>query len=139
MQLRLLRSRFFPYTTLFRSTGTFMRGKVLIGDLEYESGPNNQRVSVHLSEQLEELGFDLVRFRTGTPPRIKSDSIDYSKTDIQPGDDRKLAFSYETTEFKTEQIPCWLTYTNEKTHEIINENLYSSSMYSAIKIGRAHD
>src|SRR5690625_5641072 len=80
MQLRLLRSRFFPYTTLFRSTGTFMRGKVLIGDLEYESGPNNQRVSVHLSEQLEELGFDLVRFRTGTPPRIKSDSIDYSKT-----------------------------------------------------------
>ncbi|HLS67221.1 MAG TPA: tRNA uridine-5-carboxymethylaminomethyl(34) synthesis enzyme MnmG [Pseudogracilibacillus sp.] len=117
------------------TTGTFMRGKVLIGDLEYESGPNNQRVSVHLSEQLEELGFDLVRFRTGTPPRIKSDSIDYSKTDIQPGDDRKLAFSYETTEFKTEQIPCWLTYTNEKTHEIINENLYSSSMYSGMMKG----
>src|SRR5690625_2088199 len=117
------------------TTGTFMRGKVLIGDLEYESGPNNQRVSVHLSEQLEELGFDLVRCRTGTPPRIKSDSIDYSKTDIQPGDDRKLAFSYETTEFKTEQIPCWLTYTNEKTHEIINENLYSSSMYSGMMKG----
>src|SRR5699024_5958334 len=66
------------------TTGTFMRGKVLMGDIEYESGPNNQRVSVKLSENLEELGFDLIRFKTGTPPRVHNATIDYSKTEIQP-------------------------------------------------------
>src|SRR5699024_5663055 len=66
------------------TTGTFMRGKALIGDLEYESGPNNQRVSIKLSEDLEKHGFDLIRFKTGTPPRVNSNSIDYSKTEIQP-------------------------------------------------------
>src|SRR5690625_6768865 len=63
------------------TTGTFMRGKILVGDFEYESGPNNQRVSVKLSENLEDIGFDLVRFKTGTPPRVNSHTIDYSKTD----------------------------------------------------------
>src|SRR5690625_589697 len=98
------------------TTGTFMRGKVLIGDLEYESGPNNQRVSVKLSENLEELGFRLTRFKTGTPPRVNSHTIDYSKTEIQPGDDQPQGFSYQTTEYITDQIPCWLTYTNEFQH-----------------------
>lgn len=117
------------------TTGTFMRGKVLMGDLEYESGPNNQRVSVKLSEDLEKLGFDLVRFKTGTPPRVHSATVDYSKTEIQPGDDVKRAFSFETTEYITDQIPCWLTYTNEFTHDIINDNLQLSSMYSGMKRG----
>ncbi|MGM8212863.1 tRNA uridine-5-carboxymethylaminomethyl(34) synthesis enzyme MnmG [Virgibacillus sp. W0430] len=117
------------------TTGTFMRGKVLIGDLEYESGPNNQRVSVKLSENLEKLGFDLTRFKTGTPPRIHNQSIDYSKTEIQPGDEKAQGFSYETTQFITDQIPCWLTYTNEFTHEVINENLGLSAMYSGMKRG----
>ncbi len=117
------------------TTGTFMRGKVLMGDLEYESGPNNQRVSVKLSENLEELGFDLIRFKTGTPPRVHSASIDYSKTEIQPGDEKEQSFSFETTEFITDQVPCWLTYTNEFTHNIINENLTLSSMYSGMKRG----
>ncbi len=117
------------------TTGTFMRGKVLIGDLEYESGPNNQRVSVKLSEHLEELGLRLVRFKTGTPPRVNSKSIDYSKTEIQQGDDKPQGFSYETTEFITDQIPCWLTYTNEETHKIIDENLSLSSMYSGMTKG----
>jgi tRNA uridine 5-carboxymethylaminomethyl modification enzyme len=112
------------------TTGTFMRGKVLIGDISYESGPNNQRPTIELSEQLEELGFELVRFKTGTPPRVNSHSIDYSKTEIQPGDDEPRAFSFETTEYITDQLPCWLTYTNEKTHEVINENLGRSAMYS---------
>lgn len=75
-----------------------MRGKVLIGDIEYESGPNNQRPTIKLSKQLEELGIDLVRFKTGTPPRVNSHTIDYSKTEIQPGDEEPRAFSYETTE-----------------------------------------
>ena len=117
------------------TTGTFMRGKILMGDVEYESGPNNQRVSVKLSEHLEELGFELIRFKTGTPPRVNSRSIDYSKTEIQPGDDKKQGFSFETTEFITDQLPCWLTHTNEVTHKIINDNLHLSAMYSGAKRG----
>ena len=117
------------------TTGTFMRGKVLIGDIEYESGPNNQRPTIKLSKQLEELGIDLVRFKTGTPPRVNSHTIDYSKTEIQPGDEEPRAFSYETTEFITDQIPCWLTYTGEVTHEIIMDNLTKSAMYSGAERG----
>ena len=117
------------------TTGTFMRGKILIGDLEYESGPNNQRVSVDLAENLEDLGFDLVRFKTGTPPRVNSHTIDYSKTEVQPGDEKPQSFSYETTEYITDQIPCWLTHTNEKTHQVINDNLTLSAMYSGMKRG----
>ncbi|GGC94869.1 tRNA uridine 5-carboxymethylaminomethyl modification enzyme MnmG [Thalassobacillus devorans] len=114
------------------TTGTFMRGKVIIGDLEYESGPNNQRPTVSLSEHLEELGIEMVRFKTGTPMRVNSHTIDYSKTEIQPGDEEPRAFSYETTEYIMDQIPCWLTYTNEYTHQIIDENLTLSPMYSGM-------
>ncbi|WP_017471594.1 tRNA uridine-5-carboxymethylaminomethyl(34) synthesis enzyme MnmG [Amphibacillus jilinensis] len=114
------------------TTGTFMRGSVIIGDLSYQSGPNNQRPSVKLSEHLEELGFELVRFKTGTPPRVNANTIDYSKTEIQPGDDKPSHFSYETTEAIVDQIPCWLTYTNEKTHQIIDDNLALSAMYSGM-------
>lgn len=114
------------------TTGTFMRGRVIIGDLSYESGPNNQRASVKLSEHLEELGFELVRFKTGTPPRVINHTIDYSKTEIQPGDDEPRHFSYETKEAIPDQIPCWLTYTNEFTHKIIDDNLGLSAMYSGM-------
>ena len=118
--------------TVVVTTGTFMRGKVIIGDLEYESGPNNQRPTVSLSEHLEELGIEMVRFKTGTPMRVNSHTIDYSKTEIQPGDEEPRAFSYETTEYIMDQIPCWLTYTNEYTHQIIDENLTLSPMYSGM-------
>ncbi|MEH6940888.1 tRNA uridine-5-carboxymethylaminomethyl(34) synthesis enzyme MnmG [Bacillus sp. JJ722] len=114
------------------TTGTFLRGEIILGELKYSSGPNNQQPSVRLSEHLEELGFDLVRFKTGTPPRVNSDSIDYSKTEIQPGDDVPRAFSYETTAFITDQLPCWLTYTSLQTHQIIDENLHRSPMYSGM-------
>ncbi|WP_223155103.1 tRNA uridine-5-carboxymethylaminomethyl(34) synthesis enzyme MnmG [Alkalibacillus aidingensis] len=117
------------------TTGTFMRGKVLIGDIEYESGPNNQRPTIALSKQLEDLGMELVRFKTGTPMRVNSHTIDYSKTEIQPGDEEPRAFSYETTEFITDQIPCWLTYTGEVTHKIIDDNLSKSAMYSGAERG----
>ncbi|UOQ44745.1 tRNA uridine-5-carboxymethylaminomethyl(34) synthesis enzyme MnmG [Halobacillus salinarum] len=118
--------------TVIVTTGTFMRGKVIIGDLAYESGPNNQRTSVSLSEQLEELGIEMVRFKTGTPMRVNSHTVDYSKTEIQPGEEEPRSFSYETTEYITDQIPCWLTYTTEETHKIINDNLSLSAMYSGM-------
>ncbi|WP_017547442.1 tRNA uridine-5-carboxymethylaminomethyl(34) synthesis enzyme MnmG [Salinicoccus carnicancri] len=117
------------------TTGTFLRGEIILGDLKYSSGPNHQMPSVPLADQLKQLGFDIVRFKTGTPPRVNSDSIDYSKTEIQPGDDVPRAFSFETTEFIIDQLPCWLTYTSENTHRIINDNLHLSAMYSGNIVG----
>ncbi|WP_226683779.1 tRNA uridine-5-carboxymethylaminomethyl(34) synthesis enzyme MnmG [Sutcliffiella horikoshii] len=118
--------------TVVITTGTFLRGKIILGELQYLSGPNNQQPSITLSEHLEELGFDLVRFKTGTPPRVNSASIDYSKTEIQPGDEVPRAFSYETTEYITDQLPCWLTYTSAETHQLIDDNLHRSPMYSGM-------
>lgn len=113
------------------TTGTYLRGKVIMGELMYESGPNNQQPSVKLSESLRKLGFDLVRFKTGTPPRVHKDSIDFSKTEIQPGDDEPKFFSFETKSGSpSEQLPCWLTYTSEETHNIINSNLHRAPMFS---------
>jgi len=122
--------------TVIITTGTFLRGEIIIGELKYSSGPNNQQPSIKLSEHLEELGFELVRFKTGTPPRVNGKTIDYSKTEIQPGDVEPRAFSYETTEYITDQLPCWLTYTTEKTHQIIDENLHRSPMFSGMIKGR---
>lgn len=112
------------------TTGTYLRGKIILGDLQYESGPNNMRPSVRLAYHLKELGFDLVRFKTGTPPRVHKSSVDFDKMEIQPGDPVPRAFSYETTEFIMDQLPCWLTYTNEETHELISGNLHRAPMYS---------
>ncbi|MGA9173091.1 MAG: tRNA uridine-5-carboxymethylaminomethyl(34) synthesis enzyme MnmG, partial [Thermoactinomyces sp.] len=118
------------------TTGTYLRGKVIIGDLSYESGPNNQQPSVNLAHHLMELGFDMVRFKTGTPPRVNRKSIDTSQMEIQPGDEEPRAFSYETTKFITDQLPCWLTYTNEQTHRLIRDNLHRAPMYSGMIEGR---
>ncbi|MGV2967039.1 tRNA uridine-5-carboxymethylaminomethyl(34) synthesis enzyme MnmG [Paenibacillus sp. AGC30] len=114
------------------TTGTYLRGKVIMGELMYESGPNNQQPSLKLSENLRELGFDLVRFKTGTPPRVHKDTIDFSKTEIQPGDDKPKFFSYETESSDNEQLPCWLTYTSVDTHQIINDNLHRAPMFSGL-------
>ena len=122
--------------TVIVTTGTFLRGEVIIGDLKYSSGPNNQMPSIKLADNMQELGFEMVSFKTGTPPRVNSQTIDYSKTEIQPGDDVPRAFSYETTEFIMDQLPCWLTYTSPRTHEIINENLHLSPMYSGMIKGK---
>ncbi|MBC1481849.1 tRNA uridine-5-carboxymethylaminomethyl(34) synthesis enzyme MnmG [Listeria sp. FSL L7-1485] len=121
--------------TVVITTGTFSRGEIIVGELRYSSGPNNQQPSVKLSEHLEELGFELRRFKTGTPPRVKSSTIDYSKTEEQPGDDHPRAFSFDTVEMMLDQLPCWLTYTNETTHEIIQANLHRSPMFTATKKG----
>jgi tRNA uridine 5-carboxymethylaminomethyl modification enzyme len=112
------------------TTGTYLRGKVIMGELMYESGPNNQQPSIKLSESLRSLGFELARFKTGTPPRVHKDTIDFDKTEIQPGDDNPKFFSYETEYSNNEQLPCWLTYTSEDTHQIINDNLHRAPMFS---------
>ncbi len=122
--------------TVIITTGTFLRGEIVIGNLRYSSGPNNQMPSVKLAESLERLGFEVVRFKTGTPPRVNSQSIDYSKTEIQPGDEEPRAFSFETTEYILDQLPCWLTYTTPETHQIINENLHLAPMYSGMIQGK---
>lgn len=116
--------------TVVLTTGTYLRGKVIMGELMYESGPNNQQPSVKLSESLRKLGFDLVRFKTGTPPRVHKDSIDFTQTEIQPGDDKPKFFSYDTESSDRAQIPCWLTYTSETTHEIISSNLHRAPMFT---------
>jgi tRNA uridine 5-carboxymethylaminomethyl modification enzyme len=113
------------------TTGTYLRGKIIIGELMYESGPNNQQPSIALSENLRELGLELVRFKTGTPPRVHKDSIDFNKMEIQPGDENPQFFSFETKEGPAEgQLPCWLTYTSAETHEVISSNLHRAPMFS---------
>ncbi len=116
--------------TVVITTGTYLRGRVIIGELMYESGPNNQQPSVRLSACLKELGFQLVRFKTGTPPRVHGSTIDFSKTEIQPGDEKPRFFSFETEEEVPNQLPCWLTYTSEDTHRIIQDNLHRAPMFS---------
>lgn len=112
------------------TTGTYLRGKIIMGELMYESGPNNQQPSLRLSASLKEHGLELIRFKTGTPPRVHKDTIDFSKTEIQPGDEKPKFFSYETESSDNEQLPCWLTYTSEKTHQIINDNLHRAPMFT---------
>ncbi len=119
------------------TTGTFLKAQILVGDQKTDSGPDNQKESRFLSDKLADLGFEIQRLKTGTPQRVAIDSVDFSKTTIQPGTDAKLAFSFQTKEFMPieEQTPCYLTYTNEETHKIIQENLHKSSMYSGIVKG----
>lgn len=127
----------FRSKTVVLTTGTYLRGKILIGDLQYESGPNNQQPSVGLAEHLQELGFELTRFKTGTPPRVNRDSLDFSKMEEQPGDDVPRAFSYETTDFSRmqDQLSCWLTYTSPQTHQLIRDNLHRAPMYNGTMKG----
>lgn len=119
------------------TTGTAARGRIFIGELNYSSGPNNTIPAIKLSESLERLGFKLRRFKTGTPPRVNRHTIDYSKTEEEPGDKepRHFSFTSKDEDYLTDQTSCWMTYTNPKTHEIINENLDRSPMFSGDIIG----
>lgn len=117
---------------LILATGTYLRGKIIIGEKTYESGPNGQRVSANLSDHLKSLGIELMRFKTGTPARVDRRSVDFSKMSLQPGDEEGHSFSFLTEEITRDQIPCWLTYTNEQTHEIIRSNLHRAPMYTGL-------
>lgn len=119
------------------TAGTALRGEIIIGELKYSSGPNNSQPSLKLSDSLKALGFEIDRFKTGTPPRVKSSTIDYSKTEIQPGDEAPNHFSFATPDsaYNQAQLPCWLTYSNESTHGIIRENLHRAPMFTGIVEG----
>lgn len=119
------------------TAGTSSRGEIIIGELKYSSGPNNTQPSIKLSESLLEHGFELDRFKTGTPPRIHKSSIDYSVTEEQPGDSEPHHFSFETPDedYLEEQISCWLTYTSNISHDIIRENLHRAPMFTGIVEG----
>ncbi|MBR3697069.1 MAG: tRNA uridine-5-carboxymethylaminomethyl(34) synthesis enzyme MnmG [Clostridia bacterium] len=114
------------------ATGTYLKGKIFIGDNSYESGPDGVFPANRLSDALKNLNIELQRFKTGTPARINKKSIDFSKMQIQNGDENIEAFSFENPIPNFEQVPCWLTYTNEKTHQIIRDNLHRSPLYAGM-------
>ncbi|BCP60782.1 tRNA uridine-5-carboxymethylaminomethyl(34) synthesis enzyme MnmG [Streptococcus parasuis] len=124
-------------TAVVVTTGTALRGEIIIGDLKYSSGPNNSLASITLADNLKELGLEIGRFKTGTPPRVNARTINYEETEIQPGDEKPNHFSFlsKDEDYLQDQIPCWLTYTNATSHEIINSNLHRAPMFSGIVKG----
>lgn len=116
------------------ATGTYLRGRVIIGETVYDSGPNGQRPAMALTGSLQSAGVRLMRFKTGTPARVDARSLDFSRMEKQPGDDGAPNFSFMTDAGArlTEQRPCWLTYTNEATHKILRENLHRAPMANGV-------
>ena len=117
------------------TTGTFLRGLVHIGDVSYSAGRAGESSAEKLSDSFLSLGFEIGRLKTGTPPRVNAHTIDVSQMEIQPGDDDPLPFSFSTEQITQPQVPCYLTYTNEKTHDVIRRNLHRSAMYSGRIVG----
>lgn len=116
--------------TIILATGTYLKGKIYIGEFSQESGPDGVAAANRLSDCLTKLGIPLVRFKTGTPARINRRSIDFSKMEVQKGDEGIEAFSFENEKRNIPQVDCYLTYTNEKTHEVIRQNLHRSPLYA---------
>lgn len=112
------------------ATGTYLRGKILIGDYERQSGPDGVFPALALSESLKKLGAELLRFKTGTPARIDGRSIDYSKMEEEFGDEKITPFSFETKDAGENKVSCWLTYTNPETHKLIMDNIDKAPMYN---------
>ena len=117
------------------ATGTYLKGKIFMGEFSQESGPDGVAAANKLSDSLKKIGVDLVRFKTGTPARINKRSIDFSKMEVQKGDDNVVPFSFEDKIDNLEQVDCYLTYTNEETHKIIRENLHRSPLYGGEIVG----
>lgn len=114
------------------TTGTFLKGLIHIGDKHYEAGRMNEFASVELVYSLHRLGFETKRLKTGTPARLDFSTIDFSRLEAQGGDNPPLPFSFETKEIKLPQVPCYITYTNEQTHEIIRANMHRSPLYAGV-------
>ena len=111
-------------------TGTYLKGKIFLGQLSFPGGPNGQRAAVNLVQSLKELGLEMGRFKTDTPPRVDQRTLDFAQMSVQYGDEEENFFSFLTEKGKGLNVPCYLTYTNEKTHQIIKNNLHKSSFYS---------
>ncbi len=113
------------------ATGTYLRGRVFMGEVNYSSGPDGMKPSLDLSESLKDMGLELIRMKTGTPARMLRSTIDFSKMEVQPGDERVVPFSFDNIDkdMSKDQVNCYLTYTTEKCHEIIRENIMRSAMY----------
>lgn len=122
----------FSATAVVIATGTYLEGKIFVGDVSYSSGPDGMFASKGLSESLQAFGLEFMRFKTGTPARIRKSSVDLEKLSVQEGDDRIVPFSFENEgKFIGEnKLPCYLVYTNAETHRIIRENLHRSPLYS---------
>ena len=116
-------------------TGTSLKGKIFIGEVQYDGGPNGLFPAMQLSDSLLKQGIELQRFKTGTPARVDGKTVDYSKMQIQNGDEKIVPFSFETEKIEIDQVPCYLTYTNEETHRIINENMERSPLYTGDVVG----
>ena len=116
------------------ATGTYLKARCIYGDISNETGPNGLQSATHLTDSLKELGIEMFRFKTGTPARVDKRSIDFSKMQEQKGDERIVPFSFTTDpeSVQKDQVSCWLTYTNEQTHEIIRSNLDRSPLYSGV-------
>ena len=114
------------------ASGTYLRGRIIIGEKTYDGGPIGQRAAMALSESLLNIGVKLMRFKTGTPARVDKRFLDFSKMKIQPGDDECRNFSFMSDEVTREQVPCWLTYTNENTHKILRDNIDRAPMANGI-------
>jgi tRNA uridine 5-carboxymethylaminomethyl modification enzyme len=117
------------------ASGTYLKGRIIIGENTYDGGPNGQRAAIKLSSCLLKAGVELMRFKTGTPARVDRRSLDFSKMIIQPGDDEVHNFSFMSDVKTREQVPCWLTYTNEQTHKIIKDNIERAPMANGIITG----
>lgn len=117
------------------ASGTYLKGRIIIGENTYDGGPNGQRAAIRLSSCLLKAGVELMRFKTGTPARVDRRSLDFSKMIIQPGDDEVHNFSFMSDVKTREQVPCWLTYTNEQTHKIIRDNIERAPMANGIITG----
>lgn len=121
---------YYPTKSIILATGTYLKGRVIIGDVSYSSGPNGLFPANELSESLHKQGLSLRRFKTGTPVRINKRSVDFSKMVEQPGDDEVVPFSFMSENIERDQMSCYLTYTNEETHEVIRNNIQRSPMYN---------
>ncbi|MBC5628615.1 tRNA uridine-5-carboxymethylaminomethyl(34) synthesis enzyme MnmG [Clostridium sp. NSJ-6] len=121
---------FYKCKALILTTGTYLRARIIIGDVSYNSGPNGLAAANELTAALNRIGIKTRRFKTGTPARINRRSVDFSKMIEQPGDEKIVPFSFMNDKIEKEQMSCWLTYTNEETHNIIKENIDRSPMYN---------
>ena len=123
---------FFKCKAIILTTGTYLRAKVIIGDVIYNSGPNGLAPANELTQHLMDLGIEMRRFKTGTPARINRKSIDFSKMEVQKGENGIIPFSFEDKTVDFDQVDCYLTYTNAETHKIIRENLHRSPLYAGV-------